>query len=67
MAKFNEQTFAVRQIILDLAEEFKFGHDSTIDEIDYKFWEDVEPEWIAIALAQKLAACEAKVKELQEF
>ena len=53
---YKDQSLEVKQIIYDLACEFGFEHYSTLEEIDYKFWEDVPAEWIAIALAQKLVA-----------
>lgn len=54
MSKFKDQTPEVKQVIYELACEF--GHDkwSTPEEIDYKFWEDVPAEWIAINLSKKL-------------
>jgi hypothetical protein len=57
MAKeYREQSSEVKKVIYDLACEFGFEHYSTPEEIDYKFWEDIPAEWIAIALAQKLVA-----------
>jgi hypothetical protein len=56
MKGYKEQSPEVKQIIYDLACEFGFAHYSSLEEIDYKFWEDIPAEWIAIALAQKLAA-----------
>lgn len=49
-----EISYKVKQILYNLACEFGFKRDSTIDEIDYKFWEDVYPQDIAIALAEKI-------------
>jgi hypothetical protein len=43
------------KVIYDVACEFGFGHYSTIGDIDYKFWEDIQPEDIADALADKIA------------
>jgi len=51
---YKKQTKEVKQIILDLATEYDFAEYSTIDEIDYKFWEDVGEKEIAINLAQKI-------------
>jgi predicted translin family RNA/ssDNA-binding protein len=53
--KWGKLSPEVKEIIFDLA--VRFGHKtySTIEEIDYKFWEDVASEDIAIALAEKLA------------
>ena len=44
----------VKEILYELACEFGFEEYSTVDEIDYKFWEDVEAKDIAKALAQKV-------------
>lgn len=62
--KWNKQTPEVKQIILDLAISFGHDHYSSLDKIDYKFWEDVQPEDIAIALAEMLAK---KTKEVHEL
>lgn len=62
--KWNKQTLEVKQIILDLAISFGHAHYSSLDEIDYKFWEDVQPEDIALALAEGLAK---KTKEVHEL
>lgn len=62
--KWNKQTPEVKQIILDLAISFGHTHYSSLEEIDYKFWEDVQPEDIAIALAEMLAK---KTKEVHEL
>ena len=62
--KWNKQTPEVKQIILDLAISFRHAHYSSLEEIDYKFWEDVAPEDIAIALAEMLAK---KTKEVHEL
>jgi hypothetical protein len=44
-----------KEIIYQMACDFGHGDYSTIDEIDYKFWEDIQPESIANYLAEKLA------------
>lgn len=52
--RFENQSLEVRQIIYDVACFYGFGHYSTIDEIDYKFWDDTPAEDIAIKFAQLL-------------
>ena len=64
LEKWNKQTPEVKQIILDLAISFGHKHYSSLEEIDYKFWEDIQPEDIAIALAADLAK---KTKEVHEL
>jgi hypothetical protein len=62
--KWKKLPIEVRQIIFDLAVSFGFGRNSTINEIDYKFWEDTSPGDIAIDLALKLD--DAKKKQLSD-
>lgn len=55
--KFTEQSDEVKKIIYDLACEFGKGppySNLEKNEIDYKFWEDIEPHDIAYALAEKI-------------
>lgn len=53
--KWDKLTPEVKKIILD--EAIGFGFDlSTIDKIDYKFWEDIQLEDIVISLASRLAS-----------
>lgn len=59
--KWKKLPIEVKQIIFDLAVSFGFGRNSTINEIDYKFWEDTSPGDIAIDLALQL---DAKTKQL---
>lgn len=66
MKTFKEQPIEIRKIIYNLACEFRFGDYSSIDEIDYKFWEDVPGKWIAIALAEKIVELENKIEQLQK-
>lgn len=44
----------IQKILYDLAVEFGYGHYSTLEEIDYKFWEDVPAKDIAQALAEQI-------------
>ena len=55
--KYKEQSEEVKQIILDMANNCGYGNPkySNLEEIDYKFWEDVSHEDNVIDLAQKLA------------
>lgn len=62
--KWNKQSPEVKQIILDLAISFGHAHYSSLEQIDYKFWEDIQSEDIALALAEKLAK---KTKEVHEL
>ena len=58
MINYSEQSPEIKKIIYDLACEFGFEHYSSIDEIYYKFWEDVPADWIACALAEKIVKLE---------
>lgn len=51
-----------KQIIYELACEFGHERHSTPDEIDYKFWEDVQPKDIANALAERIVILETEVE-----
>jgi len=62
---YKEQPLEIKQIIFDLACDCGFSHYSTIEEIDYKFWEDTPVEWIAINLAEKIVSLN-KIKKLDE-
>ena len=44
--KYKNQSIEVKQIVLDMAKECGYGHPeySNLEEIDYKFWEDVSHE-----------------------
>ena len=64
LEKWNKQTPEVKQIILDLAISFGHKHYSSLEGVDYKFWEDVQPEDIALDLAEMLAK---KTKEVHEL
>ena len=65
MKEYKDLTPAEKKIVYDLACEFGFGHYSTIEEIDYKFWEDIPAQWIAFALAKELASVKYELKELK--
>ena len=62
--KHLKQTPEVKKIIYDLACEFGHKTYSTIDEIDYKFWEDIQPEDIAYSLASDLQKLKEKNEKL---
>jgi hypothetical protein len=64
--KYKDQPVEVKQIILDMAKECGYGHPeySNLEEIDYKFWEDVDHESNVIDLAQKLAKSRSVIKTL---
>lgn len=56
----------VKQIIYNLACDFGFEHYSTIDKIDYKFWEDIQSQDIAYALASRIAELESNLSSLKQ-
>jgi len=64
--KYKNQSIEVKQIVLDMAKECGYGHPeySNLEEIDYKFWEDVSHEDNVIDLAIKLAKSRKIIKTL---
>jgi hypothetical protein len=54
----------IKEIIYQLACDFKFDHYSTIDEIDYKFWEDVQPQDMVKDLAEQIVNKEETIELL---
>lgn len=64
---YEDQHEDVKLIIYQTAIDFGYGPYSTIDEIDYKFWEDVEPEDIAIELSKKISKSEHELMLHQEL
>jgi len=64
--KYKDQPVEVKQIILDMANKCGYDHPeySNLEEIDYKFWEDVGHEDNVIDLAQKLAKSRSVIKTL---
>ena len=64
--KYKDQQVEVKQIVLDMARECGYGYPaySNLEEIDYKFWEDVPHEDNVIDLAKKLAKSRSVIKTL---
>ena len=63
--KYEDLPLEQRGIIFELAKEFGFEHYSTIDDIDYKFWEDVEPQDIAFALTEQVVSLKKENEKLR--
>lgn len=66
MKQYSEYPQNVKQIIYNLACNFGFEHYSTIDKIDYKFWEDIQSQDIAYALASRIAELETNLSSLTQ-
>ena len=54
--KVKDEPIKVRELIADLATEH--GHPSTPDDIDYKFWENVDYEDTVITLVRRIVKLE---------